>query len=101
MAAQPATTAELLTAFDASVAKVREVLPTLDDASMARAWSLIIGGKTVLIVPRAAMLRNILFSHWIQHRGQFGVYLRMLDVPVPSTYGPSADEAPDFLKPAA
>jgi len=97
-APQPQTVREILEAFDASVAKTKELLPKMDDAAMARMWSATVEGKPILTMPRAAFLRNILLNHWYQHRGQMGVYLRMLDVAVPSTYGPSADEPPAFLK---
>jgi uncharacterized damage-inducible protein DinB len=95
---QPQTVREILEAFDASVAKTKQLLPTMDDAAMGRMWSAMVGDKPVLSMPRAAFLRNILLNHWYQHRGQMGVYLRMLDVAVPSTYGPSADESPAFMK---
>jgi uncharacterized damage-inducible protein DinB len=95
---QPQSQEEVLTAFDQSIATARELLPQLDDAAMGRTWSATVEDKPVLSMPRAAMLRAILLNHWYQHRGQLGVYLRLLDVPVPSTYGPSADEPPAFMK---
>jgi len=57
-------------------------------------WSLLDGGKVVLTLPKAAVLRSFLMNHSIHHRAQLGVYLRLNDVPVPSIYGPSADESP-------
>lgn len=51
-------------------------------------------GHTVLAMPRVAMLRSIMLNHWYHHRAQIGVYLRLLDVPVPDIYGPTADENP-------
>ena len=75
------------------VSVVREILPTIDDAEMAETWRLIAGGKEVLAQPRAQFLRDIMFSHVYQHRGQFSVYLRLLNVPVPASWGPSADRA--------
>jgi uncharacterized damage-inducible protein DinB len=51
-------------------------------------------GQTVLQMPRYNLLRTVLFNHWVHHRGQLTVYLRLLDVPLPSVYGPSADEQP-------
>jgi uncharacterized damage-inducible protein DinB len=95
---EPQSRDEVLAAFDQSIASARELLPKLDDEAMGRTWSATVGDKPVLSMPRAAMLRGILLNHWYQHRGQLGVYLRMLDVPVPSTYGPSADEIPAFMK---
>lgn len=52
------------------------------------------GGQTLMALPRAAMVRAIMLNHWYHHRGQLAVYLRLLDEPVPSIYGPSADENP-------
>jgi uncharacterized damage-inducible protein DinB len=51
----------------------------------------------VLAMPRAAFYRSILLNHWYHHRGQFGVYLRLVGAKVPSSYGPSGDEMPDFM----
>ena len=97
---QPASVQEVLAAFDRSVAAVREVLPQYDDASMQQTWTLEQEGKTLISSPRGEFLRNIMLNHWYQHRGQFGVYLRLLNVAVPSSYGPSADEAPAFMQQA-
>ena len=91
---QPATMQEVLDAFDQSIAAVREVLPGFDDAAMNATWRIVAGDQEIAAVPRMAFLRNIMLNHWYQHRGQFCVYLRLLDVPVPSTWGPSADESP-------
>ena len=59
---------------------------------MGKTWSLIYGGQTVLSQPRAGILRGMVMSHMIHHRGQLSVYLRLLDVAIPGMYGPSADE---------
>jgi uncharacterized damage-inducible protein DinB len=91
---QPATVQEILDALDQSVATVREVLPTFDDAAMNATWRIVAGEQEIAAMPRVALLRNIMLNHWYQHRGQFCVYLRLLDVPVPSSWGPSADESP-------
>jgi len=91
----PATSmAELLPALDASVGKARSLLGGFDDAAMAATWRLESGGREVLAMPRAAFLRAILLNHWYHHRGQLLVYLRLHDVPLPSVYGPTADENP-------
>src|SRR5262249_9708509 len=95
---QPQSTDEVLAAFDTSIATARELLPKLDDVPMGRTWSPMVADKPALSIPRAALLRTILLNHWYQHRGQLSVYLRLLDVPVPPTYGPSADELPAFMK---
>jgi uncharacterized damage-inducible protein DinB len=67
---------------------------------MNEIWRMVAGGGEVLAQPRAAFLRDVMLSHWYQHRGQFSVYLRMLDVAVPRSWGPSADEPAAFLEKA-
>ena len=59
---------------------------------MMKPWSLLVAGNASFTMPRAAVLRSMIMNHLIHHRAQLGVYLRLLDVPVPGTYGPSADE---------
>ena len=85
---------ELLPALDDSVATATEIVRGFDDAAMMESWSLVAGDKTLLALPRIGLLRAIMLNHWYHHRGQLSVYLRLLDVPVPSIYGPSADENP-------
>jgi uncharacterized damage-inducible protein DinB len=89
---QPRTIQEFLDAHDRSVATVRATLPTLDDAKLSANWSAIVGGKVALTIPKAMLLRLIMMNHWIQHRGQLGVYLRLAGASVPASYGPSGDE---------
>lgn len=98
---QPANAAEILAAFDESLATVRKTLPTIDDARMAAIWTMKVGGQPILVMPRVAILRSIFLNHTYHHRGQLSVYLRELGVSVPSAYGPTADEAPDFLAAAS
>jgi len=93
---QPASRQEILKSFEESIAAVRAALSKADDASMSETWRLVSGGREVLSMPRAQFLRDVMLSHWYQHRGQFSVYLRILDVPVPASWGPSADEPPPF-----
>lgn len=95
---QPASVGEILKAFDESVAAVREVLGSYDDAAMNETWRLGAGDQQILAIPRQAFLRDVMLNHWYQHRGQFSVYLRVLNVPVPSSWGPSADEVPGFMR---
>jgi len=95
---QPAGLQEVLNTLDESIATVREVLPNFDDAAMHETWRLIAGDRELLAMPRGHFLRDIMLSHWYQHRGQFCVYLRLLNVPVPASWGPSADEQPSFMK---
>src|SRR5262245_9508067 len=85
---------ELLPALDESVAKAKRALGNQDDASLASMWRLMDGDRELFAVPRGALLRTLMLNHWYHHRGQLSVYLRELDVPVPSSYGPSADENP-------
>ncbi|HVX10450.1 MAG TPA: DinB family protein [Pirellulales bacterium] len=94
---RPASTREVLAALDESIAAVHDILPTFGDERMQVLWKMKLDGKELLAVPRAAFLRNVLLNHWYHHRGQFGVYLRLLGAKVPSSYGPSGDEMPDFL----
>jgi len=95
---QPASRGEILKTFDKSIATVRATLSTADDASMNETWRLVAGGREVLAQPRAQFLRDVMLSHWYQHRGQFSVYLRLLGAPVPASWGPSADEPPPFAQ---
>jgi uncharacterized damage-inducible protein DinB len=93
---EAASTSELLPALDASVAKVREHLGGFDDAAMTATWRLVRDGREIMAMPRLAFVRAIMLNHWYHHRGQLLVYLRLLDVPVPSVYGPTADETNAF-----
>jgi len=91
----PATSAaELLPTLEQSVAKARAVLGGFDDQAMLSTWRLMNGTQEVMAMPRVAVVRAIMLNHWYHHRGQLSVYLRQLNVPVPSIYGPSADENP-------
>jgi uncharacterized damage-inducible protein DinB len=92
--AEAATAAELVPALTESVAKARRALGGFDDEKMGAMWRLQHGGKDVLAMPRVAFVRAIMLNHWYHHRGQLLVYLRLLDLPVPSVYGPTADENP-------
>jgi uncharacterized damage-inducible protein DinB len=95
---QPASRKEILDKFEESIATVRSVLSKCDDANMRETWRLVAGGREVLAQPRGEFLRDVMLSHWYQHRGQFSVYLRILSVPVPASWGPSADEPPAFAQ---
>jgi uncharacterized damage-inducible protein DinB len=85
---------QLVDALDASIATARAALAGWSDAQMLETWSLSREGATLMAVPRVGLVRAIMLNHWYHHRGQLVVYLRLLDVPVPSVYGPSADESP-------
>ena len=97
---QPASRQEVLQTFDESVAAVREELPKFDDKAMNETWCMVAGGQEVFAQPRGLFLRDVMLSHWYQHRGQFSVYLRMLNIAVPASFGPSADEVPPFMQQA-
>ena len=86
------STEEVVETFDRNVAAARDALAGASDEHLVKPWSLLSGGKTVLTLPRIAVLRSFVMNHSIHHRAQLGVYLRLNDVPVPSIYGPSADE---------
>jgi uncharacterized damage-inducible protein DinB len=90
----PQTTPELLKAFDESLAKARRILGGMDDSSATATWRLMVGDREIMAMPRAAFMRAIMLNHWYHHRGQLSVYLRFLGVPLPSIYGPTADENP-------
>jgi uncharacterized damage-inducible protein DinB len=85
---------ELLAAFTASTEQAQAYLMNLSDERAAATWRLVVDGRELFAAPRAGVLRSFLFNHWYHHRGQLLVYLRLLDVPVPSVYGPTADENP-------
>ena len=86
--------AELLRRFDESIAKARTVLTGMDDAAATEMWRMVAGEREVMAMPRVAFMRAIMLNHWYHHRGQLSVYLRFLGVPLPSIYGPTADENP-------
>lgn len=83
---------QVLEAFDSNVAAARKALEVATDELLGKPWALLRGGQTILKMPRLVVLRTLVLNHLIHHRAQLGVYLRMNDVPVPSIYGPSADE---------
>jgi uncharacterized damage-inducible protein DinB len=91
---QPSSTQEILAAFDQSLSDAKDRLGNVDDERAMASWSATLGGKTLMAMPRAALYRAIMCSHQYHHRGQLSVYLRLLDVSIPSIYGPSADENP-------
>jgi uncharacterized damage-inducible protein DinB len=95
---QPTSCREILNQLEVSIAVARSGLPKFDDEDMSETWRLFAGDRELLAVPRATFLRDIAFSHCYQHRGQFSVYLRLLNIPVPASWGPSADEPPLFLQ---
>ncbi len=95
---EPSSLREILNTFEESIAVVRSVLPQCDDSSMRETWRMVQGDRELMAVPRVQFLRDIMLNHWYQHRGQFSVYLRLLNVAVPASWGPSADELPGFVQ---
>jgi uncharacterized damage-inducible protein DinB len=90
----PASVDEVVTALDASLADARAFLSELDDEKAFATWRFVQGERELMALPRLGLVRTLMFNHMYHHRGQLAVYLRLLDVPVPSIYGPSGDENP-------
>ena len=84
---------EVLDAFDKDTATARKAIASASDDQFMKPWSLKNAGATIFTLPRIGVLRSFILNHTIHHRAQLGVYLRLNDVPVPSIYGPSADES--------
>ena len=85
------TTAELVAALDAGAAAARATMEGTSDEDMAGPWTMLVAGEPRFTLPKSAVLRTFIFDHMIHHRAQLGVYLRLLDVPVPQVFGPTAD----------
>jgi uncharacterized damage-inducible protein DinB len=90
----PASTEELLQLFDDSLAAAKANLAKFSDDELNATWSLTRGGVPIFELPRAGVIRRVILNHLYHHRGQLTTYLRTLDVPLPSVYGPTADENP-------
>jgi uncharacterized damage-inducible protein DinB len=86
------TRTDILALFDGHAASARAALVGKSDAELKAQWALKRDGHVIFSMPKHAVWRSFVISHLIHHRAQLGLYLRLLDVPVPSTYGPSADE---------
>jgi uncharacterized damage-inducible protein DinB len=84
---------ELLAEFDKNVAAARAALAAVSDGEMMKNWKLLAGGQEIFTMPRVAAIRSMILNHLIHHRAQLTVYFRLLGIPVPGLYGPSADEA--------
>lgn len=92
----PNSLQEILDAFEDRVQSMRQALDAADDAALTRPWQLKRGEQVLQTMPRVAVIRAMCINHMIHHRAQLSVYLRMLDVPLPPMYGPTADEQPTF-----
>ncbi|HKO97417.1 MAG TPA: DinB family protein [Pyrinomonadaceae bacterium] len=90
----PKSVADILPALDQSIAKAKTVLQKMTVTELSENWQLMLGDRELFTVPRVALIRSLVLNHWYHHRGQLAVYLKELDVPIPSIYGPSADENP-------
>ncbi|MDR3698458.1 MAG: DinB family protein [Candidatus Sulfopaludibacter sp.] len=91
---QPGNMEAILTTLDESVAAAEAYMDRMSESEAMANWSLNAGAKNIFTMPRVVLLRTIMLNHWYHHRGQLSVYLRLLEVPVPSIYGPSYDENP-------
>jgi uncharacterized damage-inducible protein DinB len=87
-----ATPGDILAMFDRNAAATRALLAELDESALRDTWSLTWQGKAVMTSTREAVVESMILNHLIHHRGQLSVYLRLNDIPVPSIYGPTADE---------
>lgn len=92
--AQPKSMQEVLTVFEQSVRDAEQCLQSMTDDRARSNWRLLRGERELMTLPRVGFARSIMMNHWYHHRGQLSVYLRLLDVPLPVIYGPSADESP-------
>ena len=88
----PGTAAELLALFDGNVAKLHAALAKMDADALERTWTMRMGGRVLVEGKKRVLLRVMVLSHVVHHRAQLGVYYRLLNIPVPSVYGPTADE---------
>lgn len=77
--------------FDAGVKAMNEAFDQMDDAELGETWRFLSGGAEMMAMPRGVALRSWVLNHIVHHRAQLGVYLRLLDVPLPGSYGPTAD----------
>jgi uncharacterized damage-inducible protein DinB len=88
----PATRDAVLAMFETNTAEARATLRGKTDGELVAPWTLSAQGKEIFTMPKVAVLRNFVMNHMVHHRGQLSVYLRLHNVPIPSMYGPSADE---------
>lgn len=92
--AQPQDRAAVLAAHDQGQAAAAAALGAWRPDDLGRTWRVLRGSAELMAMPKSVALRNFLCNHLVHHRGQLTVYLRLLDVPLPSVYGPTADENP-------
>ena len=89
---EPTSTEELLAFFDNHIATAKAILAETSDETFFNEWTMRNGDQVYFTMPKVAVMRTFVMNHIIHHRGQLSVYLRLNDIPVPSIYGPSADE---------
>lgn len=89
----PTTAAAFVAQFDSRMAEFKALLAVATDEQLMQTWTMKNGDAVIMAMPRIAVLRNMIVNHMIHHRAQLTIYYRLLDVPVPGLYGPSADEA--------
>lgn len=87
----PKSSEELLAVFDKKVKEAEAVLSATEDEKFKENWTMRAGEQIFFTLPKGKVVRTWCLNHWYHHRSQLGVYLRMLNIPLPSTYGPSAD----------
>ena len=87
------TVADILDTFDKNISNSLEVLKTLSDGRLLNSWRYRYGEQVIFEMPRLVVIRTTALNHLIHHRGQLSVYLRLLNVPLPPVYGPTADES--------
>lgn len=90
----PKSMEEVYAALEQSIRDVEQTLKETTETAAEANWHLMFGEKELQSMPRVSVWRSLMLNHWYHHRGQLAVYLRLLDVPVPWIYGPSADESP-------
>jgi uncharacterized damage-inducible protein DinB len=90
---KPASVSELVEKFDKNIIDATERLQDQPDEHLLKTWRMLSNGKEFFKMPRATFIRMVVLNHLIHHRGQLSVYLRLRDVPLPSVYGPTADES--------
>ena len=86
------TAQDLLAVFDNKVSQLRPALAGLDSTTVATPWTMRNGDYVIVTMPKGAAVRRVMLNHLVHHRAQLGVYYRLLGIPVPGSYGPSADE---------
>jgi len=93
----PEGPAELLAAFDEGVKNALAATAGLNDEALGKPWRLLVKGQEKMVLPKLGVLRGMVLHHMVHHRGQLTIYLRLLNIPLPALYGPSADEGQNMF----